>query len=106
MNENKLEAMQFDEGQLGFGAKPEEVIKLVEHALETPEHKIYIFKGWCKACGICSEFCPKKVLEPDSDGYPVVAHPDQCISCGLCEQMCPDFALTVLGLKRKSNPKN
>ena len=101
MNDSKLDEMQSDEGQLGFGAKPEEVLKLVEHALENPEKKIFIFKGWCKACGICAEFCPKKVYARDTDGYPLIAHPEQCISCGLCEQMCPDFALTVLDLKER-----
>jgi len=49
---------------------------------------------WCKACGICSALCPRAVLEPDRDGHPVVAHPQECIQCGICWNHCPDLAIT------------
>ena len=35
-----------------------------------------IFLHWCKACNLCIAYCPKKVLEPDRDGKPVLAHPE------------------------------
>ncbi len=57
--------------------------------------EIVIYKDWCKACGICVEFCPKHVLETGTHGYPLVAHPDECSSCDLCELLCPDFAITL-----------
>ena len=60
---------------------------------ETP--KIDIYKGWCKACGICVAFCPTDVLEKDEAGYPFVKDIDKCIQCGWCEIRCPDFAITV-----------
>jgi len=53
-----------------------------------------IFLHWCKACNICIAFCPQKVLEPDRDGKPVVAHPEKCTQCAICWLHCPDFAIT------------
>ena len=57
-------------------------------------HKVNIYKGWCKKCGICVAFCPKDVLEIN-EGVLKVARPDDCIKCMLCELRCPDFAITV-----------
>ena len=31
---------------------------------------------WCKACNLCIALCPKQVFEPDRDGKPVQARPD------------------------------
>jgi 2-oxoglutarate ferredoxin oxidoreductase subunit delta len=54
-----------------------------------------IFRDWCKACGICSAFCPKKVIGRDNTGMPVIKRPDDCIGCRFCELHCPDFAITI-----------
>lgn len=51
---------------------------------------------WCKACGICVAFCPKKVFDKSEDERPVVSRPDECIGCKLCELRCPDYALYVM----------
>jgi len=56
---------------------------------------IRIFRQWCKACGICTHFCPKGAIEQDGLGNPAVVHPDNCIGCRLCELLCPDFAIEV-----------
>ena len=53
-----------------------------------------IFLHWCKGCNICIAFCPNKVLEPDRDGKPIVAHPEKCTQCAICWLHCPDFAIT------------
>jgi len=57
--------------------------------------KIDVYKGWCKKCGICVAFCPKKVLTADKDGFPVAAHSESCTGCRWCEFHCPDFAVVV-----------
>ena len=57
--------------------------------------KHIINRDWCKGCGICVHFCPKNVLELDSDGKVYAARPDDCICCRLCELRCPDLAIEV-----------
>ena len=56
---------------------------------------VVVNKRFCKSCGICMHFCPKKVLEADTLGKCVVAHPEKCIKCRQCELRCPDFAIKV-----------
>jgi 2-oxoglutarate ferredoxin oxidoreductase subunit delta len=78
----------------GHGAGPEE-------RAERPEvPPVSIKREWCKSCGICIEFCPKKVFDTDDEGRPVVSRPEECGSCQICEQLCPDFAITVRREKR------
>ena len=61
------------------------------------EHlNVTINREWCKGCGICAAFCPKAVLELDSENKVLWAHPDQCIRCGLCELRCPDLAIELM----------
>lgn len=57
--------------------------------------KVSFYPAWCKRCGNCVAFCPRKALAKDEWGYPRLADPDRCTSCGLCEMLCPDFALSV-----------
>ncbi len=67
-----------------------------------PRGEVYVFDNWCKGCGLCIEFCPTKVLEPNGEGHPIVAHPERCTACRWCELHCPDFAIMVLDIKRDS----
>ncbi|MDR2015807.1 MAG: 4Fe-4S binding protein [Azoarcus sp.] len=50
---------------------------------------------WCKGCGICAAFCPKKTLELDRASKARQARPDDCIRCGMCALYCPDLAIAV-----------
>ncbi|MDR2744454.1 MAG: 4Fe-4S binding protein [Desulfovibrio sp.] len=49
--------------------------------------------GWCKGCGICVAFCPKKALGLLGDK--AVHDPELCVLCGMCELYCPDLAIRI-----------
>ncbi|MDD2352837.1 MAG: 4Fe-4S dicluster domain-containing protein [Candidatus Caldatribacteriota bacterium] len=57
--------------------------------------RITVKEDWCKACGICINYCPKNVLVASDKGQPVAKNIDDCIQCMLCELRCPDFAIMV-----------
>ncbi|HOO97170.1 MAG TPA: 4Fe-4S binding protein [Caldisericia bacterium] len=69
--------------------------------MPTVTGKIEVNDERCKACGLCVEVCPKKILKLsnkiNSKGY----HPvectdmDSCIACTSCALICPDVAITV-----------
>ena len=49
----------------------------------------------CKGCGICTFFCPKKVLVITELNKAAIAEgkENDCIKCGQCEMRCPDYAI-------------
>ncbi len=56
----------------------------------------------CKGCGLCTEVCPKGIVEiqkhkRNEKGYYTAVCTDdgKCISCALCAMMCPDCAIRV-----------
>ena len=57
---------------------------------------ITINTKWCKKCGLCISYCPKKVYDADFLGAPIIARIEDCIACNLCEVRCPDFAISVV----------
>ena len=65
-----------------------------------------INQKYCKGCGICVAFCPKKVLALDEKGKVCVAAPEKCIACGLCELRCPDFAVKLTKTAAKKEDDN
>ena len=56
--------------------------------------KLVINQKWCKGCGICVAFCPKKALTLVKEKVTLTA-PEACIKCGLCELRCPDYAIYI-----------
>lgn len=96
LEEKKKEEKAEDE--IKFGDAPEKVMEwLKEHMPGCPK-KVLVIKGWCKRCGNCISFCPKKALSKDEQGFPAVDN-SKCVSCGICEMLCPDFAIVVCDLK-------
>ena len=59
------------------------------------EAVVTVNKRFCKGCGICIHFCPKKILVADELGKPDVIDQEKCIKCRQCELRCPDFAIKV-----------
>ena len=64
--------------------------------------KVTINANECKGCGLCVNFCPKKILALsetvlNSKGYRPAEciEPEKCIGCAMCATMCPDVAITV-----------
>jgi len=70
-----------------------------------------IIKEFCKGCGFCIAYCPKKVYdlseEMNKKGYrlPRPVRVEDCIECGLCDLYCPDFAILLEKRKKKDRPK-
>jgi 2-oxoglutarate ferredoxin oxidoreductase subunit delta len=73
---------------------------------------ITIIKDFCKGCGFCIEYCPKKVYELSEEmnkkGYrlPWAVHAEECTECGLCDLHCPDFAIIIEKTKKKSKRRD
>lgn len=59
------------------------------------EKSVIINREWCKGCGICVAFCPKKVLVIDQEGKALWAEAEKCVRCGFCELRCPDIAVEL-----------
>jgi len=65
-----------------------------------------INEEWCKGCGICAAFCPKKVLELDIEDKVVAVRPADCIICRLCELRCPDLSIEIITEEEQDFKKN
>lgn len=67
--------------------------------------ELVINRDWCKGCGICVTFCPKKVLELDREEKACAVRPEDCICCSLCELRCPDLAIEVKTEQEENDDK-
>ena len=65
---------------------------------------VSVIATWCKGCGICVAFCPKKTLELDREGKAFQARLKDCIRCGMCALYCPDLAVSI-DLPAKDTPR-
>lgn len=62
---------------------------------------IKLDKTKCKACYLCLDVCPKKLIVKGSEANSLGAFPvdfndpdNQCLGCALCAMRCPDLAIT------------
>lgn len=58
-------------------------------------YSVTVHRKWCKSCGICALFCPKKVLVISDLKLLEIQNQEDCIGCHMCEWRCPDMAITV-----------
>ena len=67
---------------------------------------IVVDKNLCKACELCVESCPQKVIALDMAKitprgfHPAVLIEDGCTGCGICAIVCPEAAISVYREKR------
>ncbi len=63
--------------------------------------RLVLYQERCKGCGLCTQVCPKHLLEVSAQinkqGYHVMAlhSPEKCSGCALCAEMCPDMVIEV-----------
>ena len=65
-------------------------------------YAVTIHRDLCKSCGLCIEFCPRKLLALDEGLNKRGVHPavftgsaDACTGCCNCATMCPDAAIEI-----------
>lgn len=70
-------------------------------------NSIKIDKKKCKACYLCIDVCPKKLIKKSSEANSMGAFPvefcnpdNECLGCAMCAIRCPDLAISEV-VKRK-----
>ena len=65
------------------------------------QYKVVFNRERCKGCELCKSFCPKKLIEMDTQvnarGYcpAMMTDQTQCIGCQSCALVCPDGAIAI-----------
>ena len=70
-------------------------------AVKAARGKIVISRELCKECGLCTHFCPQKVIVQsdrlNAAGYQSAEYKDngECTGCAVCAIVCPEVAIEV-----------
>ncbi len=65
------------------------------------QYKVIVREEYCKGCGLCIEFCNKKVLAESQKlnkmgyHYAETVNNDECVGCLICTLVCPDVVIEV-----------
>ena len=65
------------------------------------QFKVVFRRERCKGCELCKAFCPKKLIEMDTQvnakGYcpAMMTDQSQCIGCQSCAMVCPDGVIEI-----------
>ena len=65
------------------------------------QFKVIFNREKCKGCELCASFCPKKIIEMDTQvnakGYcpAKITRQEECIGCQSCATVCPDCAIEI-----------
>ncbi|MBQ3303687.1 MAG: 4Fe-4S binding protein [Clostridia bacterium] len=65
------------------------------------QYKVVFNRDRCKGCELCASFCPKKIIEMDTQvnakGYcpATITRQEECIGCQSCTTVCPDCAIEI-----------
>lgn len=67
----------------------------------TPKFRVIVNSRYCKGCGLCIYFCPKKGLKisekkNEKGYYGVEFSTRECTGCLRCALICPDAALKIV----------
>ena len=63
--------------------------------------KVVFDRERCKGCELCRSFCPKQLIEMDTQvnakGYcpAKMTRNDECVGCTSCALVCPDCAIEI-----------
>ena len=63
--------------------------------------QVVIDRERCKGCELCRSFCPKQLIEMDTQvnakGYcpAKMARQEECVGCASCALVCPDCAIEI-----------
>ena len=74
-----------------------------KEAIELSRFNVEVNEKWCKHCGICVAFCPKKVYALSEKKKLVIQNPEVCIGCKMCEYRCPDLAISITKKEAAAN---
>ena len=63
--------------------------------------QVVIDRERCKGCELCRSFCPKQLIEMDTQvnakGYcpAKMTRQEECVGCASCALVCPDCAIEI-----------